>query len=342
MNRRAFLTSVMTGIVGLPSFAIAQRVNKVWRVAVLTSTPRPARESSSSYNDFLRELRQLGYEEGRNLTVEWRHPDYSSTQGDRLERTHREAVALVQWRPDVLVAANGAIALAFRDTATRLPVVVIGAGDLVALGLVASLARPGGNVTGLQVLSPELTGKRLELLSVLVPKIERIALLHEAAPASRPEAVTYWDRIFTDLESAARSLRMRAVRFTVASPEDLNRVFPEMKAQGVQGLIIPGSGLLNAQAERVGRLMVEHRLPGVEETSSHVEAGGLISYGHRQADLNRRAAHYVDRILKGASPGDLPVEQANQFELTINLKTAKALGLTIPQSVLVRADRLIQ
>jgi ABC-type uncharacterized transport system substrate-binding protein len=194
-------------------------------------------------------------------------------------------------------------------------------------------------VTGLQVLSVELTGKRLQLLTELVPRIQRVALLQESS--RRPDAVVYWDRIFADLEGAARPLHIQTSRFAVTSATEFERTFVEMKSHGVQGLVIPGNALVNANAEQVARLMIQHRLPGIQEDWSHVRAGGLVSYGYRQAELFRRAAHYVDRILKGASPATLPIEQAKQFDLAINLKTAKALGLTIPPSVLARADRVI-
>ena len=333
VGRRAFLWTLGGGVVA-PLTARAQHVETAWRIAVLTTSPRPAPEASHYYNDLVRELHELGYHEGGNTVIEWRHTDAD------LDRARREAVALVRWRPHVVVTATGGGALAVRDATNVIPVVVAAGGDLVALGLAASLARPGGNVTGLQVLSLELTGKRLQLLTELVPKIRRVALLHESP--RRPEAVAYWDQLFADLEVAARPLHIQASRFVVPSATEFDRTFVDMKSHAIQALVMPGNALLNANAEQVARLMIQHRLPGIQEDSSHVRAGGLVSYGYRQAELFRRAAHYVDRILKGASPASLPIEQAKEFELTINLKTAKALGLTIPPSVLARADHVIQ
>jgi putative ABC transport system substrate-binding protein len=334
VDRRRFVVAIAAGVAGTPGMGSAEHFEKMWRIGVLTTTPRPAPDSPHYYNDFVRELRDLGYHEGRNTTLEWRHTDAD------LERSRREGVALVQWRPHVVVTSTGGAALAVRDATAAIPIVVTAAGELVALGLAVSLARPGGNVTGLQVLSPELSGKRLQLLTEIVPKIQRVALLHESP--RRPEAAAYWDRVFADLDGAARPLRIQASRFTVATDADFERTFAEMKRHGVHALVIPGSGLLNSHAAHVAKLMVQHRLPGIQEDSSHVHAGGLVSYGYRQAELFRRAAHYVDRILKGASPADLPIEQAKHFELAINLTTARALGLTIPQSVLARADHVVQ
>jgi putative tryptophan/tyrosine transport system substrate-binding protein len=334
LHRRAFVVAAVAGAVVGPATGGAEHFEKAWRIGVLTTTPRPAPDSPHYYNDFVRELRDLGYHEGRNTMLEWRHTDAE------LERGRREAIALVQWRPHVVVTANGGAALAVRDATAAIPIVVVAGGDLVALGLATSLARPGGTVTGLQVLSPELSGKRLQLLTELLPRTQRVALLHESP--RRPEAVAYWDRVFADLDAAARPLRIQASRVVVASNADFERAFVEMKGRGVQAVVIPGSALFNAHADQIAKLMVHHRLPAIQEDSSHVRAGGLVSYGYRQADLFRRAAHYVDRILKGAAPANLPIEQATQFELTVNLKTARALGLTVPQSVLARADHVVE
>jgi putative ABC transport system substrate-binding protein len=334
IDRRAFLTAMGASVAAAPLVGEAQQSGKVWRVGVMTLGQRPEPMSSHHYNAFLHELRDLGYREGYNLVIDWRHTD------GQQDRIRREAASLVQWKPDVVLAGNGGDAWALLAESTSVPIVVAAGGDLVATGLASSLARPGGNVTGLQILSLESTGKRLQLIRELVPRLDCLALLTPVV--ARPETARHFDGISADLETMARPLSVKILRFTPASTDDLDRTFADVKMRGAQALIVPASPFAIANAQRLAELAVRHRLPDVHELALHVQAGGLISYGYKSADLFRRSARYVDRILKGARPAELPIEQPTQFELAINLKTAKALGLTIPQSLLLRADQVIQ
>jgi putative ABC transport system substrate-binding protein len=240
----------------------------------------------------------------------------------------------------VILASSGTDAHAFRDLTTTLPIVVAAGGDLVLMRLATSVSRPGGNVTGLQILQPELAMKKLQLMKELVPRLQRLAVL-DNNNALRSGTTTF-DRIFADLESAARTLSIQAVRFTVSTPDDFEPTLAAMKARKMQAIVVSSSSFTLANAERLADVIARHRLPDIHDLAGNVEAGSLASYGYKRAAMYQRAARYVARIFKGAPPAELPIEQPTELELAINLKTAKALGLTIPQSVLVRADRVIQ
>jgi len=231
--------------------------------------------------------------------------------------------------------------MTLRSISTSVPIVVAFGGDLVQLGLVATLARPGGNVTGQQILSPELGPKRLQLIREIIPRLDRLALLHPK-PSENPQSVSYYDRIATDLESAARPLSIRILRFTVDGSADFDRAFSEMKSAGVQAILVFTTPFFRVHLRRIVDLATSHRLPSIHEFAESADAGALASYGVNFADTYRGAVRYVDRILKGAKPAELPIQQPTKFELVINLKTAKTLGLTVPPSVLARADRVIQ
>jgi putative ABC transport system substrate-binding protein len=331
MDRRDFLTTVGTGIVAAPLLGEAQQVARVWRIGMLVNAPRSA---WSAHQTFVDELNQLGYREGQNILIEWRH-----TAGLR-ERRGQEAANLLQWRPDVIVTVSGADAIAVRATSTTVPIVVALAGDLVGMGLATSLARPGGSVTGFQMLSPDMAGKRLELLRELLPNLERLALLYQAPGFEAARA--HWDHVFADVDAGARRLSIKVLRFPVATADEFEPVFADMRREKVQAALAPASTLFGAHPDRLAELALRYRLPVMYETRSSVAAGSLISYGMRVPDGFRAAARYVDKILKGAKPSELPIEQPMQFEMVINLKTAKALQLTIPQSLLLRADEVIQ
>jgi putative ABC transport system substrate-binding protein len=333
MNRRAFLTTVGVGVAAVPLVAEAQQTGKVWRVGVVMTLPRRPAEV------FVEELRELGYREGENILIEWQH-----TEG-LLERRRLSASALLQWKPDVIMAIAGVDAMVMREMGVTVPIVVALAGDLVGMGLATSLARPGGTVTGFQMLSLDLMTKRLEVLREIVPKLHRLALLHQGGTPAGPIATAaraHTDRIYADVEAAASALSITVQRFPVATPDDFDRTFADMRRERVQAAIAPANTLFGAHVDRLAELCLRHRFPVMYETKTYVEAGSLISYGMRPSDGLRAAARYVDKILKGATPGELPIEQPRQFEMVINLKTAKALGLTIPRSLLLRADRVIQ
>jgi putative ABC transport system substrate-binding protein len=333
MNRRAFVATVGAGIVAAPVVGEGQQA-KVWRIGVLGILPRSAPRARESHEAFVDELRLLGYREGDNIVIDWRHHEGLTA------RRREEASSLLQWKPDVIVTISGIDAVIIRETSMSVPIVVTLAGDLVGMGLATSLARPGGNVTGFQMLSPDMACKRLEVLRELVPNLDRLAMPQQAPGSAASRA--HWDRVFAELEACGRPFSIKVLRFTAASVDDFDRTFTEMKRERVQAALVPASPLLGAHQGRLAELALRHRLPMLYETKSFVEAGALISYGMRQSDGYRAAARYVDKIVKGAQPAELPIEQPRQFEMVINLKTAKALGLTIPQALLIRADQVIQ
>jgi len=317
---------------GLP-LGEAQQPAKVSRIGVLVTLPRPAPASPHPYNAFLQELRNLGYVEGQNVIIEWRH-----TEGNP-ERRRREAATLVTWKPDVVFTPGAADTRALHEVDASIPIVAAAEGDFVVSGLADNLARPGGNVTGLQTFSIDLAAKRLEILKELMPRVQRVAVLQET-PRTETARLALTTRLDA-LDTAAKRLSVRVGRFEVASEHAVDRVFADIKRNS-DAVMVVASQFTVAHRPRITQLAIRHRLPSMHDYSVFVEAGGLASYGPKFPDLYRRAAQFVDRILKGAKPADLPIEQPTKFELVINLKTAKALGLTIPQSVLLRADQVIE
>jgi putative ABC transport system substrate-binding protein len=282
---------------------------------------------------FRQGLRDLGYVEGRNLVIEYRD---ATGKHERLPALAAELVAL---NVDVIVAANTPGALAAKRATSTLPIAFAAVGDPVTSGLVSSFARPGGNVTGTSGGTPELVGKCLEQLKQAVPGVSRVAVLWQ--PGAFVGERTERDML-KRAEVAARALGLRAQFVEARDSADLDRAFSEVTKARADGLTVLTSAMFISQRRRVVDLAAQNRLPAVYAWREFIDAGGLMSYGPDLADLFRRAATYVDKILKGAKPADLPVEQPTKFELVINLKTAKALGLTIPQSLLVRADEIIQ
>jgi putative ABC transport system substrate-binding protein len=274
-------------------------------------------------------LRELGYVEGQNLVIEQR---FAEGKLDRLPGLARE---LAQLRVDLLVAVSPVAVRAASDTTKMIPIVMLlSYSDPVELGFVASFARPGGNITGVVLAAePALATKRLELLKEIVPRAMRIAVLATGEPGSRMQM--QW------AEKAASSLGVKLVVVEVRDV-DYDRAFTTMVAARADALLVVASVILSTDRERIIQLAAKHRLPAIYDWREHVEAGGLMAYGGSVSGFTRRAAVYVDRIFKGANPADLPVERATTFELAINLKTAKALGLTIPQSLLLQADQLIE
>ncbi len=281
---------------------------------------------------FRQGLRDLGYVEGRDIVIEFR-----SAEG-KLERFPALAAELVALKVDVIVAANTSAALAAKQATTTVPIVFAGPTDPVTSGLVTSLARPGGNVTGLSNLVPELVGKWLELLKQAVSGVSRVAALWQ--PGGLGERTE--KDILTRAEVAGRALGVRLQFVEARGPGDFDRAFSDMTKARAGALTVLPSGMFINERNRLVDLAAKNRLPAVYPWREFIDAGGLMAYGPNLPDLFRRAATYVDKILKGARPADLPVEQPTKFELVINMKTAKALGLTIPQSLLGRADQVIQ
>jgi putative ABC transport system substrate-binding protein len=334
ISRRRFLTGAAITLAPMGAAAHAQEYKaqqaaKVARIGILTINLAAAPHLTGV---FLQGLRDLGYVEGRNVAIEYRDA------GGKVERLPALAAELVALKVDVIMAGSTPLALAAKQATRTLPIVFIGSGDPVADGLVTSLARPGGNVTGLSSLTPERVGKCLELLTQAVLGVSRVTVLWQ--PGAVGER-TVQDTL-KGAEVAGRALGVRLQFVEARGPADIDRAFSDMIRARAGALAVWTTAMFVAERRRLVALAAKNRLPAVYTLREFVDAGGLMSYGHSQADLNRRAATYVDKILKGAKPADLPVEQPTKFELVINLKTAKALGLTIPPSLLGRADEVIQ
>ena len=312
--------------------AEAQQPKKIWRIGYLSGIDR-AGESPRSEGIRLA-LRELGYIEGQNIATEYRY-----AEGKR-DRQSEIAADLVRLKVDVIVISGGPNPIRAAKNATKtIPIVMVGflGDDPVKIGLVESLARPGGNVTGLTSLSGELGGKRLELLKEAVPKLSRVAVLYSPASPGATREVN------EDLPIAARALGLIIQHWEVRAAEEFESTFAAKKKERPDGLYVPSSGpVVRANGKRIADLAIKSRLPSVYYNREAVDAGGLMYYGADFADGYRRVAYFVDRILKGAKPADLPVEQPTKFELVINLKTAKQIGVTIAPEVLARANRLIK
>jgi ABC-type uncharacterized transport system substrate-binding protein len=311
------------------SSAQAQEPKKIPRIGYLSAFDK-ASESSRAEGVRLA-LRQLGYIEGQNIAIEYRY-----AEGKR-DRYPELAADLVRLNVDVIVLAGGLLPIQAAKNATKtIPIVMMGLGaDPVKTGLVESLARPGGNVTGITNLETYLAGKRLELLKESVPKLARLAVLYDPdVPAGR--------QVKEDLPLAGRVLGVTIQPWEIRAAQDFERVFAALKKEQLEGLYASSGLVISAHGKRITDFALKSRLPSMYSVKEPVHAGGLMYYGADLADSYRRVASYVDRILKGANPADLPVEQSNKFELVINLKTAKQIGLTIPPNVLARADRVIK
>jgi ABC-type uncharacterized transport system substrate-binding protein len=331
MDRRTFISGVTLGFLTAPLAAEAQQAGKVARIGYLVTGSLEALEPTRV--DALRQgLREHGYVEGQNILIEYRAAD------GRVERLAALAAELARLKVDVIVAVATPAGRAAQQVTTTIPIVVVAMGDPVGDGLVASLARPGGNVTGSTFLGPELVPKRLELFKEALPSISRVGVLwHPSAFSERTMG-----EMLKETEATSRTLGMLLQRAEVRSAGDLDRAFSAMLKGRADALFVFPSTMLFAERRRIVAFAAKHRLPAMFNAREFVELGGLMGYGANLTDLNRRAAIYVDRILKGSKPGDLPVEQPTKFELVINLKTAKALGLTIPPSLLQRADQVLE
>ena len=328
MDRRRFLLTSLAGALATPLAAGAQQAAKVPRIGVLfASTPT----ATSHLLDGLRQgLREHGYVEGQHIILERRYGQVGA------ERMSELAAELVRIKVDVIVAATDPATAAVKQQTQTIPIVMASSTDPVGTGFVASLARPGANVTGLSALSPALSGKRLGLVREVVPGLVRVAIIWN--PDVRGAVFDY-----KETEAAARLLRLQLQSVEVSRGEDLDRAFSAVTSQHAQALIVQTPNpVLFANRSQIVAFALRNRLPSMYGQKEFADAGGLITYGPSTADLWRRAASYVDKILKGAKPGDLPIEQPTKFELVINLKAAKALGLTIPPSLSARADQVIE
>jgi putative ABC transport system substrate-binding protein len=325
---RAALTGVLAlALLASPLAAEAQQAAKIFRIGYLATNPTPHFQEA-----FRQGLRDLGYVEGRNLVIEDRDAE------GKLERLRALAAELVAIKVDVIVASGTPAALATKQATRTLPIVFTAVADPVTSGLVTSLAQPGGNVTGLSVLAPELVGKCLEQLKQAIPAVSRVAVLwHPGAMGERTDK-----DMLKAAEVAAQALGVRLQVAEARGPADIDRAFSKMAKARAGALAVLTSSMLFGERRRLVDLAAKNRLPAVYPWREGVDAGGLMAYGPDLADLSRRVATYVDKILKGTKPGGLPVEQPTKFELVINLKTAKALGLTIPPSLLGRADQIIE
>ena len=313
----------------LCSSAEAQQVKKIPTVGFLLEGFPSSVSDSTRIEAFRKGLREIGYTEGKTISIEYR---FAEGKRDRLTDLAGE---LVHHKVDVIVTYGTVGTLAVKRATTTIPIVMTSSSDPVARGLVASLARPGGNITGLSSVSPDLTGKRLELFKEVIPNLTHVAVLWD--PSGGEDSAN-----FKDTKVAARALNVQVQSLEVRSPEGFERAFKAATEKRAQGLIMVQSALTTTHATRIVELAIKSRLPTMFAQGVFVESGGLMSYSPNHTDLARRAAVYVDKILKGAKPADLPVEQPMKFELVINLKTAKQIGLMIPPNVLARADRVIK
>jgi putative ABC transport system substrate-binding protein len=325
MDRRTFIGGVAGSLVSAPLAARAQQVGKVYRIGILE--PIPAAQNAANLDALRRGLRDFGYVEGRNLIIEYRSAD------GHAERFTDLAAELVRSKVDLILTRGTPAASAAKQATSSIPVIMATMGDPRAI--VASFAHPGGNITGVTTFSTELTGKQLELLKELVPNLARVGLLHNMGnPAAPPE----WE----ELKAAARSLGLKAELLDVRSQGELARTFEPATPRRVDAVVVGADGLMQMHRQAIIDWAGRNKLPAAYPSREFVEAGGLLAYAVNYPELYFRFAAFVDKIFKGAKPGDIPVQQPTKFELVINLKTAQALGLTIPPSLALRADALIR
>ena len=326
ISRRAFLKTVTGGLLSAPLAAAAQQAGKVHRIGFLWDTPAVW---PHALEGFRQGLRDLGWVEGQNIVVEYR---WTEGRFDRLPALVEE---LVRLKVDLIVAPTSIYTGAAKRATSTIPIVFASHADPIGSGHVASLARPGGNATGLTIVMSETMAKSLELLKGTVPGLTRVAVIWDPATPSHLPGLKA-------LEATGRALGLRLHSLAVRSATGFDSAFSAIVQERAGAVLVLSTPLFMGGAQRLAELALTHKLPTMFGPREHVEVGGLMSYSPDRADLYRRAAIYVDKILRGANPADLPVQQATRFELVINLKTAKALGLTIPQSMLLRADQIIE
>ena len=317
------------GALAAPFGAIAQQSGRVWRVGFLGGAARPAVLDAGFHGDLVRGLRELGYVEGKNLALEWRFAD------NKPDRLNEMAAELVRLKMDVIVSGASGGPLALQKITSTIPIVMASVGDAVGQGLVKSLARPGGNITGVSTITADLGSKRLELLLTMVPRLSRVAVM--VNPNAKPNI-----QALENIQAAAPKRRVTIIRADASTPAEIDQAFALMAREKAGGLIVVLNPLFQRQREQIAQLSAKYRLPSMTADRVYTDAGCLLSYGVSIRDTYHRAATYVDKILKGAKPGDLPVELPTKFEFIINRKTAKALGLTIPKELLLQANRVIE
>jgi len=327
INRRMLVIALGAAVLIAPFGSLAQQ-SRVWRVGYLAQISTPS-ISSGGYAEFLRGMRELGYIEGKNLVVEARFAD------NKLERLPSLAAELVQLKLDAIVSGNTSPTRALQKATTNIPIIMTNDPDPVGAGFVKSLARPGGNITGLSIAALDISPKLLEMLRSMMPELSRVAVLVNPANASHSPIVK-------SIEAAAHKIGVTIVVLEARNSKEIEDGIVNMARQRIGALVIPGDGFFNSQARELADLATRNRLASIGRFLPYASVGGLMSYGPRIDEMHRRAATYVDKILKGAKPGDIPVEQPTKFELIINGTTAKALGLTIPQSLLISADKVIE
>jgi putative ABC transport system substrate-binding protein len=327
IRKRLALYCLLIIVLLITDLAAAQQAKKVPRIGFLVASNSSA--NSDRIEAFRQGLRELGYVEGKNIVIEYR-----AAEG-KLDRLPGLAAELIDHNADVIVTAGPADTRAAKKATTTIPIVMTFDNDPVGNGFVASLARPGGNITGMSTLAPELSGKQLELLKEIVPKLSRVAVFGNSTNPGNGLALR-------EIERAAGALKVKLQILDVLNPRDIEAAFRTASKGRDEAVLVLGSPVVNSQRTQLVDFAVKNRLPAIYYTAEVVEAGGLMAYGVNRNDLARRAATYVDKILKGAKPADLPVEQPIKFEFIVNLKAAKQIGLTIPPNVLVRADRVIR
>jgi putative ABC transport system substrate-binding protein len=328
MNRRCCLAG-LCGLLAATRLAQAQSPGKVFRIGILAGSSPTSPEAAHVWAGFFERMRELGYVEGRNIVIDGRY------YGDDVARLPILAAELVKLEVDVIVVGASPAPETAKRATSAIPIVMTNHNDPVGSGLVASLARPQGNITGVTLATPVLRGKQLQLLKDVVPGLAGVAVL------ANPTVPSYALDV-RELQAAARSLRMQIHVVEARAPAELAGALSLARQKGAGALVVVGSSMFFANRARIVELAMENRLPAMYGAKEFVELGGLVAYAPNLGDGFRRAAGYVDRILKGASPGDLPVEQPTKFELSINPKTARALGLAIPRSVLALADQIIE
>jgi len=328
ITRRNLLAFGM-GALAAPLSLFAQQQGKVWRVGILATRARPASLESDPYGAIPQGMRALGYIEGKNIEYEWRFAGGDYTKLPKL------AAEIVQLKVDLIVAVSATATRAAQQATQTIPIVMGSTYDPLGSGFVATLSHPGGNITGISSMNEDLSTKHLELLMSIMPRASRVAvLLNFATPGNRA--------VFEKVATASRQLKVSVLSFEARTSEDIKRSFSMMKGQRAEALIVARDPFFLQQSNQIAGLAADARLPAIYPSTEYAGSNGLLSYGVPSAANYKRAAVFVDKILKGAKPGDLPVEQPTQFELVINMKTAKALGIAVPQSILLRADRVIE
>ncbi|MBI3373142.1 MAG: ABC transporter substrate-binding protein [Betaproteobacteria bacterium] len=328
--RRRLLIALAAGALAVPFVSLAQQQGKIRRIGFLAVRSRSTPSNRDPYYDaFAQAIRELGYVEGKNLVIEWRFAD------GKYERLPALAVELVQLNVEVIVSHSDTAVEALQRATSTIPIVTAAVADPVGSGIAVSLARPGGNITGLSNMMIDLSAKYIELLKLMMPRLSRAAVL------VNPRAPAHYV-ILKGIQAAAQQLGIKLLPVDARTPEEVERGFAAMRRERADGVIILGSPFFFGQRRQITELAARIRLPSMFTNREEVQAGGLMSYGQNLADYFRRAASYVDKILKGAKPGDLPIEQPTRIHLAINRKTAKALGITIPQELLFRADEVIE